>query len=407
MLSCAGLVSTAGRCVNRGFLRFERVISRRLDRATQALGPVFVATAIVLIGLSAFAYFEAVYPERFLRDDVPWWSTALGTAWSCYVVLMFSFHYYLAIATPPGNPVGPSAVATYKQLPVVGQLFLSLVAPKNDGGHSRISTADADLSTYEAKGRLASESHDSPPAASSRNRRPGDSARSERYARTCKKCPPLPTGSRSPKPERTHHCSVCQTCVLKFDHHCPWIKGCVGLHNERSFVLFLVYFSIACLFAAWWGFDPAWKALTAKYSDDPWNYRTPRLIMLLVEVLASIMGLAVTVMTLSQLLLVVRAQTNVEASDNSWYRKVAESRGRKYLNPYDLGWRDNLGEFFNVGGARDGKYHWAALLLPVALPAASDGWTWRKRPHWQRYTIDPEDELTDEEQASEGEDFDD
>lgn len=50
---------------------------------------------------------------------------------------------------------------------------------------------------------------------------------------------------------------------------CPWIKGCVGLHNERSFVLFLVYFSIACFFAAWWGFDPAWKALTAKYSDTP------------------------------------------------------------------------------------------------------------------------------------------
>ncbi|KWU41499.1 zf-DHHC-domain-containing protein [Rhodotorula sp. JG-1b] len=369
MLSCAGLVSTAGRCVNRGFLRFERVISRRLDRATQALGPVFVATAVVLIGLSAFAYFEAVYPERFLRRDVPWWSTALGTAWSCYVVLMFSFHYYLAIATPPGSPVGPSAIATYKQLPL---------------------------------GRLAPVSHDSAPAASSRSRGTGESTRSERYARTCKKCPPLPTGNRSPKPERTHHCSVCQTCVLKFDHHCPWIKGCVGLHNERSFVLFLVYFSIACLFAAWWGFDPAMNADL----HPQWNYRTPRLIMLLVEVLASIMGLAVTVMTLSQLLLVIRAQTNVEASDNSWYRKVAESRGRKYLNPYDLGWRDNLGEFFNVGGARDGRYHWAALLLPVALPAASDGWTWRKRPHWQRYSIDAEDELTDEEQASEGEDFD-
>lgn len=29
----------------------------------------------------------------------------------------------------------------------------------------------------------------------------------------CKKCD-------SPKPPRTHHCSVCNKCVLKMDHHC-------------------------------------------------------------------------------------------------------------------------------------------------------------------------------------------
>ncbi|XP_010422733.1 PREDICTED: probable protein S-acyltransferase 12 [Camelina sativa] len=50
----------------------------------------------------------------------------------------------------------------------------------------------------------------------------------------CTKC-------RNVKPPRCHHCSVCQRCVLKMDHHCVWIVNCVGARNYKFFLLFLFY----------------------------------------------------------------------------------------------------------------------------------------------------------------------
>ncbi|KAG2175586.1 hypothetical protein INT43_001233 [Umbelopsis isabellina] len=47
------------------------------------------------------------------------------------------------------------------------------------------------------------------------------------------------------KPDRTHHCSICDECVLKMDHHCPWVNGCVGYNNYKFFIQFLCYTSAA------------------------------------------------------------------------------------------------------------------------------------------------------------------
>lgn len=53
------------------------------------------------------------------------------------------------------------------------------------------------------------------------------------------------------KPDRCHHCRVCRTCILKMDHHCPWICNCVGFCNHKYFFLLVMYAGMDCHFITW------------------------------------------------------------------------------------------------------------------------------------------------------------
>lgn len=50
------------------------------------------------------------------------------------------------------------------------------------------------------------------------------SADRKNFAKLCRKCNFL-------KPPRTHHCSICNRCILKMDHHCPVNK--IEFHQSR------------------------------------------------------------------------------------------------------------------------------------------------------------------------------
>ncbi|KAF8610345.1 zf-DHHC-domain-containing protein [Ceratobasidium sp. AG-I] len=69
--------------------------------------------------------------------------------------------------------------------------------------------------------------------------------------RWCRKC-------WAPKPERAHHCSYCKRCVLKMDHHCPWLaNNCVvGHRTYPSFIHFLVCTALIAVHATMVSISP-------------------------------------------------------------------------------------------------------------------------------------------------------
>lgn len=128
-------------------------------------------------------------------------------------------------------------------------------------------------------------------------------------SRNCKKC-------QCPKPDRAHHCSTCKRCVLKMDHHCPWLATCVGLYNYKAFLLFLIYTSLFC----WVDFAVAavwtWTEILndTRYMD---TYLPVNVVLL--AILGGIIGLVLTGFTAWHISLAARGTTTIECLEKTRY----------------------------------------------------------------------------------------
>jgi len=116
------------------------------------------------------------------------------------------------------------------------------------------------------------------------------------------------------KPDRCHHCRVCRTCILKMDHHCPWIYNCVGFANHKFFFLLLFYAAIACNLIIWTMLDSVSTSLDSK---TPF---TKMFMLIFAETVASFMAIIVTVFFLFHFWLMMRGMTTIEFCEKSMKR---------------------------------------------------------------------------------------
>ncbi|KAJ8365350.1 hypothetical protein SKAU_G00141810 [Synaphobranchus kaupii] len=225
----------------------------------------------------------------------------------------------------------------------------------------------------------------------------------------CKKC-------IVPKPARTHHCSICDSCVLKMDHHCPWLNNCVGHFNHRYFFCFCLFMTMGCVYCSVSSRDmfiDAYSAIESNSSMEeetqgevvtqagllfsilppglvtgqsyyqtpppPYNFKDKMFhkSIIYLWVLTSSVTIALGGLTLWHAILITRGETSIERHINKKETQRLKNSGKVFRNPHHFGMINNWKVLFGV----EKRSHWLTrVLLPSGHGPYGDGLTWDWSP---------------------------
>lgn len=153
------------------------------------------------------------------------------------------------------------------------------------------------------------------------------------------------------KPDRCHHCSACNCCVLKMDHHCPWIPDCVGFKNQKYFVQFLLFSTFYALIV----FTVTTTQLFFWFHDGEFERELIDLVLLSVWLLSFAVCIAMLCFTTFSIYQLTKNQTTIEMHILRRYREELEILNGSYQsqdtsndNVFSLGsplnnWEDVMG----------------------------------------------------------------
>lgn len=171
------------------------------------------------------------------------------------------------------------------------------------------------------------------------------------------------------KPERCHHCSACNRCVLNMDHHCPWINNCIGFWNRKYFLLLLVYVLLTTYFVVatmLYDFVGAfmWELDTFYYQKKAYDeaHLIKSLLIQVSYILTCIIAILMTMFLRFHIYLATTNKTTIENLDK---------KSKPYRSQYDMGEINNFQQIFGSN-----KWLWPFPVFFSSGKPIGDGIYW-------------------------------